>query len=307
MRTVSCTLKIACTAVNSCLIEWVMVGNGEGDGGKRRRDGCWVGDRGEGGWEREVYWGGEGLPAAPERCKTIACSVRNVWTPLADISPSCGWGTGMDGEGGEERGEVCLVLRGPCLCQEDRGQVTGVWETSWCHQCIPHRVSCGQWTGVERDWEGREEVCWEGRRFLATPWRWRTDVLTLRNGQLNTWCDTQKKRNKQWCDLMTDTMYKMIQQNEQKNTAGVWGQCAMSTYDFSDIVYHGVLTYTVQSDQTKWIKGYTQSRGAGVHWVHMEGFQPEWYISTIYHAWDTPFWSGTLDIMVILLTVVCNA
>ena len=31
-----------------------------------------------------------------------------------------------------------------------------------------------------------------------------------------------------------------------------------------------------------------------VHW-HIEGFRPEWYISTIYHAWDTPFWSGTLD------------
>ena len=31
------------------------------------------------------------------------------------------------------------------------------------------------------------------------------------------------------------------------------------------------------------------------HW-HIECFRPEWYISTIHHAWDTPFWSGTLDI-----------
>ena len=31
--------------------------------------------------------------------------------------------------------------------------------------------------------------------------------------------------------------------------------------------------------------------------LHIEGFQPEWCISTIYHAWDTPFWSGTLDIL----------
>ena len=28
----------------------------------------------------------------------------------------------------------------------------------------------------------------------------------------------------------------------------------------------------------------------------MEGFRPEWRISTIYHVWDTPFWLGTLDI-----------
>ena len=30
---------------------------------------------------------------------------------------------------------------------------------------------------------------------------------------------------------------------------------------------------------------------------HFEGFRPDWYISTIYYAWDTPFWSGTLDIV----------
>ena len=28
-----------------------------------------------------------------------------------------------------------------------------------------------------------------------------------------------------------------------------------------------------------------------------EGFQPQWCISTIYHAWDTPFWSGTLKML----------
>ena len=27
----------------------------------------------------------------------------------------------------------------------------------------------------------------------------------------------------------------------------------------------------------------------------IEGFQPEWCISTIYHAWDTPFWPAILD------------
>ena len=30
---------------------------------------------------------------------------------------------------------------------------------------------------------------------------------------------------------------------------------------------------------------------------NIEGFQPEWCISTIYHALDIPFWSGTLDIV----------
>ena len=32
------------------------------------------------------------------------------------------------------------------------------------------------------------------------------------------------------------------------------------------------------------------------HTHNIEGFKPEWCITTIYHAWDTPFWSGTLDI-----------
>ena len=34
----------------------------------------------------------------------------------------------------------------------------------------------------------------------------------------------------------------------------------------------------------------------GKNWLNIEGFCPEWYISSIYHAWDTPFWSGTLGI-----------
>ena len=32
-------------------------------------------------------------------------------------------------------------------------------------------------------------------------------------------------------------------------------------------------------------------------WVNVECSWPEWWICTIYHAWDTPFWSGTLDIL----------
>ena len=35
---------------------------------------------------------------------------------------------------------------------------------------------------------------------------------------------------------------------------------------------------------------------AWLHPGHIEGFQPEWCISTIYHAWDTPFWLGTLEL-----------
>ena len=35
----------------------------------------------------------------------------------------------------------------------------------------------------------------------------------------------------------------------------------------------------------------------GVSLLYIEGSGPEWYISTIYHASDTPFWLGTLDIM----------
>ena len=30
---------------------------------------------------------------------------------------------------------------------------------------------------------------------------------------------------------------------------------------------------------------------------YFRGFWPEWYICTIYHAWDTPFWSGTLNLV----------
>ena len=38
-------------------------------------------------------------------------------------------------------------------------------------------------------------------------------------------------------------------------------------------------------------------------WHHFEGFRPEWCISTIYHAWDTPFWLGTLDLVPILTCI----
>ena len=31
--------------------------------------------------------------------------------------------------------------------------------------------------------------------------------------------------------------------------------------------------------------------------LDIEGSQPEWCISTIYHAWNTPFWLGILDIV----------
>ena len=33
--------------------------------------------------------------------------------------------------------------------------------------------------------------------------------------------------------------------------------------------------------------------------VEIEGFRLEWFISTMYHAWDTPFWSGTLKIILL--------
>ena len=33
-----------------------------------------------------------------------------------------------------------------------------------------------------------------------------------------------------------------------------------------------------------------------MRFLHIEGSRPEWCISAVYHAWDTPFWSGTLDI-----------
>ena len=29
----------------------------------------------------------------------------------------------------------------------------------------------------------------------------------------------------------------------------------------------------------------------------IKGSQPEWCISTIYHAWDTPFWLETLEML----------
>ena len=32
-----------------------------------------------------------------------------------------------------------------------------------------------------------------------------------------------------------------------------------------------------------------------VRFLHIEGFQPEWNISTMIHSWDIPFWSETLD------------
>ena len=40
--------------------------------------------------------------------------------------------------------------------------------------------------------------------------------------------------------------------------------------------------------------------------LHIEGFRPEWCISTTYHAWDTPFWSETLDLYHPAITKVHN-
>ena len=49
---------------------------------------------------------------------------------------------------------------------------------------------------------------------------------------------------------------------------------------------------------------YGRYRGEndGGDWVDFEGSQPEWCISTIFHAWDTPFWSKTLDNFVLCWT-----
>ena len=35
-------------------------------------------------------------------------------------------------------------------------------------------------------------------------------------------------------------------------------------------------------------------------WNYIEGFRPEWCISTMIKNQDTPFWSGTLDMLCIL-------
>ena len=40
--------------------------------------------------------------------------------------------------------------------------------------------------------------------------------------------------------------------------------------------------------------------------IHIEGFRPEWCISNIYHASDTPFWPGTLDMMRLYLILKCR-
>ena len=39
--------------------------------------------------------------------------------------------------------------------------------------------------------------------------------------------------------------------------------------------------------------------------LHIEGSRPEWCISTIYHACDTPFWLGTLELCCTMPATVC--
>ena len=36
--------------------------------------------------------------------------------------------------------------------------------------------------------------------------------------------------------------------------------------------------------------------------VNIKGFQPEWYISTMYHCRDTPIWSETLNMCYVIIT-----
>ena len=40
--------------------------------------------------------------------------------------------------------------------------------------------------------------------------------------------------------------------------------------------------------------------------LYFEGFQPEWCISTIYHCRDTPFWSVTLDLYIVMLNYISH-
>ena len=41
--------------------------------------------------------------------------------------------------------------------------------------------------------------------------------------------------------------------------------------------------------------------------MHIKGSLPEWCISTIYHVWDTPIWSRTLDIYMYMSWVQFHA
>ena len=58
--------------------------------------------------------------------------------------------------------------------------------------------------------------------------------------------------------------------------------------------------YVQQTNKQNWTlhSNEDQQPCVATLYIYIEVFQPEWCISTIYHAWDTPFWSGTLDIQV---------
>ena len=51
--------------------------------------------------------------------------------------------------------------------------------------------------------------------------------------------------------------------------------------------------------------GGAEGGGLGVicQVLEIEVFRPEWYISTIYHARDAPFWLGTLEIDAVMMAI----
>ena len=68
--------------------------------------------------------------------------------------------------------------------------------------------------------------------------------------------------------------------------------CTLSEQILQLVCISPILPVTSQETRERSPELFT----SGAHTLQMEGFQPEWCISTIYHAWDTPFWSGTLEI-----------
>ena len=75
----------------------------------------------------------------------------------------------------------------------------------------------------------------------------------------------------------------VLKQQERKQT-GIHKKRLFCTSDMSCEVDN---LYVAGKCQAGARDSYCHSQG------HIKGSRPEWCISTKYHAWDTPFWSGT--------------
>ena len=155
--------------------------------------------------------------------------------------------------------ECMVYFHSFMLAEKSQAWVSGFWP-EWCISTICHAWDTPFWSGSLGVYAGLN-LCGPDVCFSVQRGR-----RTRRRGK--AWrkttrmkSPTRRKRKDKWCGCFT-----VVVKSKVSNQNGV------------------SLLYIMLE---MWV--FTV--------VKILGFQREWFISTIYHVWDTPFWSGTLEIL----------